>query len=68
MDDALTKSLGNQRIIPQPLSSALQEGGYDYTFLATDTPWPASPCSRKGPVSTASASASAIAPSPDSAS
>lgn len=36
--DSLVKPLGNQRIIPQPLTSVLEHGGISYTFQATSTP------------------------------
>lgn len=32
------KSLGNQRVFPQPLSSVVGQGGVLYTFLATSMP------------------------------
>ena len=36
--DSLVKPLGNQRVIPQPLTSVLEHAGIDYTFQATSTP------------------------------
>jgi hypothetical protein len=36
--ESLVKALGNQRIIPQPTSSVLGQGGIFYTFPATAIP------------------------------
>ncbi len=36
--DTLVKPLGNQRVIPQPLTSVLENAGINYTFQATSTP------------------------------
>jgi hypothetical protein len=36
--ETLVKGLGNQRVIPQPTDSVLQDGGILYTFRATDVP------------------------------
>lgn len=38
MDGALTKRLGNQRIIPQPVSTTLENNGYEYSFRASQSP------------------------------
>jgi hypothetical protein len=36
--DTLVKPLGNQRVVPQPASSAVGQGGILYTFPATGNP------------------------------
>ncbi len=38
MDGALTKALGNQRIVPQPVTTTLNKNGYEYSFRASDPP------------------------------
>ncbi|MBV9760209.1 MAG: hypothetical protein JO340_06580 [Acidobacteriaceae bacterium] len=38
MDESLIRSLGNQRIIPQPAASAIGKNGVLYTFDATALP------------------------------
>ncbi len=38
VSESLVKSLGNQRVIPQPLSSVVGAGGILYTFSATTLP------------------------------
>ncbi len=36
--DSVTNQLGNQRIVPQPLTSTIGNGGILYTFLSTPLP------------------------------
>jgi hypothetical protein len=36
--ETLIKSLGNQRVVPQPASSVIGQGGIVYTFPATTNP------------------------------
>lgn len=36
--ESLVRSLGNQRVVPQPISSVIGQGGILYTFPATSTP------------------------------
>lgn len=38
VSDSLVKPLGNQRIIPQPVDSVLENGGILYTFSAASLP------------------------------
>jgi hypothetical protein len=38
LSESLVTDLGNQRVIPQPLSSVVGDGGTLYTFEATDRP------------------------------
>jgi hypothetical protein len=38
ISDKFIKSLSNQRVVPQPLSSAVGQGGVLYTFLAAEPP------------------------------
>ncbi len=38
LTESVVKDLGAQRIIPQPLSSTIGNGGITYTFPATSTP------------------------------
>ena len=38
ISDRFIKSLSNQRVIPQPLSSVVGQGGVLYTFLAANPP------------------------------
>jgi hypothetical protein len=38
VDESLVKPLGNQRVIPQPLTSAVGQGGVLYTFAVTTLP------------------------------
>ena len=38
VSDTVLRQLGAQRVIPQPLSSAVGGGGVTYTFAATTTP------------------------------
>jgi hypothetical protein len=38
VSQSLTKSLGNQRVVPQPLTSAVGEDGFSYTFPVTTPP------------------------------
>ncbi len=38
ISESLVKSLGNQRVIPQPSASTLQQGGILYTFPVTTIP------------------------------
>ncbi|HEY0760013.1 MAG TPA: hypothetical protein VGD59_12235 [Acidisarcina sp.] len=38
VSDSIVKELGNQRIVPQPLSSITGDGGIYYTFPTTDSP------------------------------
>lgn len=38
VSDSLVRELGNQRVIPQPLSSVIGEGGITYTFAASVLP------------------------------
>ena len=37
VSDTLVKALGNQRVVPQPETSVLGQGGILYTFAATQT-------------------------------
>jgi hypothetical protein len=38
VSDSLVKKLGNQRVVPQPVESAIGHGGILYTFSATELP------------------------------
>jgi hypothetical protein len=38
VSESLVKALGNQRVVPQPASSTVGNGGILYTFPATDVP------------------------------
>ena len=38
ISETFIKSLGNQRVVPQPLSSVVGQGGISYTFPATTVP------------------------------
>lgn len=38
VSESMVKELGNQRVVPAPLSTAVGEGGLTYTFPATELP------------------------------